>query len=266
MKTAYYKNKKIWITGASSGIGRAMAIELSRLGAYLILSSRSKEKLEETQSLLQYPDHSEIISLDIADNQAIDQITDHVLASHQIDMLINNAGISQRSLTMDTDMKVYQQLMKVNFFGVIHMSKIVLRQMIDRKSGHVVTITSVNGKLGSYMKSGYAASKHALHGFFDSLRAEIDGSGVDITLVTPGYVRTPISVNALTKDGSPQGTMDENTNKGIPVDRFAKKLLKQIAKRKAEIAITGKIEALGLLLKRIWPSMLRKLTAGRKEA
>lgn len=262
----YYQNKTIWITGASSGIGRAMAIEFSKHGAYLILTSRSLDKLKETQLSLSDPSKSEIVTLDLSDTKAIDQITAQVIAEHQIDILINNAGISQRSLTMETDMIVYHKLMKVNFFGVIQMSKLVLPNMIEKGSGHVITITSVNGKLGSYMKSGYAASKHALHGFFDCLRAEIDGSGVDITLVTPGYVKTPISVNALTYDGSPQGVMDHNTDKGISVEVFAKKVIKQIAKRKPEIAIAGNIESLGLFMKRFWPSMLRRLTARRKEA
>lgn len=243
-----------------------MAIEFSRLGAYIILSSRSKDKLKETQSLLANPSQAEIVILDVSDPQAIDEMTNQVLASHEIDILVNNAGVSQRSLTMDTEMIVYEKLMNINFFGVIRMSKLVLPSMIKRGSGHVVTISSVNGKLGSYMKSGYAASKHALHGFFDSLRAEIDGSGVDVTLVTPGYIRTPISISALTNDGSPQGMMDQNNDKGIPVDKFAKKVIRKIAKRKPEIAIAGNIESLGLLLKRFWPGILRKLTARRREA
>lgn len=116
------------------------------------------------------------------------------------------------------------------------------------------------------MKSGYAASKHALHGFFDSLRAEIDGSGVNITLITPGYVQTDISINALTQNGAPQQSMDPNTAKGIPADIFAQRAIPQIARGKAEIIIAGRIESLGLYLKRFWPSLLRRLTAGRKEA
>ena len=267
MKIPYYKDKKIWITGASSGIGRAMAIELSKHGAYLILSARSMDKLQQTKSSLAYPDQAEFVALDMSSADQINNITKQILKQQgHIDILINNAGISQRSLVLDTDMEVYRQLMNINYFGVIQMSKLLLPSMIAMKSGHIITITSVNGKLGSYMKSGYAGSKHALHGFFDSLRAEIDGSGVDITLIAPGYVQTDISMNALTKDGTPLNSMDDNTAKGIPVKRFAKKAIKQIAKGKAEIAIAGGIESLGLYMKRFWPSLLRKLTAGRKEA
>lgn len=267
MKIPYFKNKKIWITGASSGIGRALAIELSKHNAYLILSARSKDKLKETQSLLSDSEKSEIVILDMSNSTDIDKATNALLDNHgHIDILINNAGISQRSLTLDTEMEVYHRLMNINYFGVIQMSKILLPTMIAKGSGQIVTITSVNGKLGSYMKSGYAGSKHALHGFFDSLRAEIDGSGVDITLITPGYVQSNISVNALTKDGTPQKTMDPNTAKGIPAAIFAKRAVKQIAKGKAEIIIAGGIETLGLYMKRFWPGMLRKLTAGRKEA
>ncbi len=263
----YYKNKIVWITGASSGIGKAMAIELSKHGGYVILTSRSKDKLEKTKAELQDPGQAEIVLLDMADSDAIDSVTTNLLQKHgHIDILINNAGISQRSLTLDTDMKVYHRLMNINYFGVIQMSKLLLPSMVAKKSGHIVTITSVNGKLGSYMKSGYAGSKHALHGFFDSLRAEIDDSGVDITLITPGYVQTDISMNALTKDGTPQKSMDSNTAKGIPASTFAQKALRQIAKGKAEIIIAGGIESLGLYLKRFLPGVLRKLTAGRKEA
>ncbi|HAW06022.1 MAG TPA: short chain dehydrogenase [Saprospirales bacterium] len=261
------QDKKIWITGASSGIGKALAIELSNYDAYLILSARSMDKLQQTKSSLAYPDQAEIAVLDMSIADQIDSITKKILKQHgHIDILINNAGISQRSLTLETDMDVYRKLMSINYFGVIQMSKILLPSMVAMKSGHIITITSVNGKLGSYMKSGYAGSKHALHGFFDSLRAEIDGSGVDITLIAPGYVQTDISMNALTKDGTPQKSMDSNTAKGIPVEVFAKKAVKQIAKGKAEIAIAGGIESLGLYMKRFWPSLLRKLTAGRKEA
>ncbi|MBT3544819.1 MAG: SDR family oxidoreductase [Saprospiraceae bacterium] len=261
------QDKKIWITGASSGIGKALAIELSNYDAYLILSARSMDKLQQTKSSLAYPDQAEIAVLDMSIADQIDSITKKILKQHgHIDILINNAGISQRSLTLETDMDVYRKLMSINYFGVIQMSKILLPSMVAMKSGHIITITSVNGKLGSYMKSGYAGSKHALHGFFDSLRAEIDGSGVDITLIAPGYVQTDISMNALTKDGTPQKSMDSNTAKGIPVEVFAKKAVKQIAMGKAEIAIAGGIESLGLYMKRFWPSLLRKLTAGRKEA
>lgn len=263
----YYKDKKIWITGASSGIGKALAIELSKHGAYVILTARSMDKLQETKSALQDPKKGEIVLLDMANSNQIDTVTTDLLSKHgHIDMLINNAGISQRSLTLDTDMDVYHRLMNINFFGVIQLSKLLLPSMIAKGKGHIVTITSVNGKLGSYMKSGYAGSKHALHGFFDSLRAEIDGSGVDITLITPGYVQTDISMNALTKDGTPQKSMDSNTAKGIPANVFAQRAAKQIAKDKAEIIIAGGLESLALYMKRFWPGMLRKLTAGRKEA
>ena len=267
MKIPYYKNKVIWITGASSGIGRALAIELSQHDAFLILSARSEDKLMETQNQLLDPKQSEIVILDMSKPTEVDKKTSALLNQHKhIDILINNAGISQRSLTMDTKMDVYHKLMNINYFGVIQMSKILLPHMIAKGTGQIVTITSVNGKLGSYMKSGYAGSKHALHGFFDSLRAEIDGSGVDITLITPGYVQSNISMNALTKDGTPQQSMDSNTAKGIPAEVFAKRAVKQIAKGKAEIIIAGGIETLGLYMKRFWPGMLRKLTAGRKEA
>lgn len=267
MKIPYFKDKKIWITGASSGIGKALAIELSKHEAQLILSARSKEKLENTRSSLMHPEKAIVVLLDMSNSEEIESVSHKTLQRvGNIDILINNAGISQRSLTLDTEMNVYHRLMNINYFGVIQMSKILLPSMITNGEGQIVTVTSVNGKLGSYMKSGYAASKHALHGFFDSLRAEIDGSGVNITLITPGYVQTDISINALTQNGAPQQSMDPNTAKGIPADIFAQRAIPQIARGKAEIIIAGRIESLGLYLKRFWPSLLRRLTAGRKEA
>lgn len=267
MKIPYFKNKIVWITGASSGLGRAMAIEISKHDAYIILSARSEKKLKKTQTLLSNPNNSEVVILDMSNSIEINEVTKRVQSKYGgIDILINNAGISQRSLTIDTEMEVYHQLMNINYFSVIQMSKLLLPNMILNGSGQIVTVTSVNGKLGSYMKSGYAGSKHALHGFFDCLRAEIDGSGVDITMIIPGYTQSNISVNALTKDGSPHQVMEKNTAKGTPADVFAKKVIKQIPKGKAEIVIAGKLESLGLFLKRFWPRLLRKLTANRKQA
>lgn len=267
MNSKFYSKKIVWITGASSGIGRALAQQISPHGAYLILSARSVEELQATQRSLADPENSEILILDMSDTAMIEKASKEMLDKHgQIDILINNAGISQRSLTLDSEMKVYEKLMEVNYFGVIRHTKALLPSMVYRGKGHIITVTSVNGKLGSYMKSGYAASKHALHGFMDSMRAELSDQGIKVTLITPGYVTTNISRSALTKDGSKLNEMSKNTGKGMDVNLFAQRAVKQIAAGKDEIAITGNIERLALFLQRYWPALLRKMAAKRKEA
>lgn len=267
MTTNFYKNKTIWITGASSGIGRALAQQMSRHGAYLILSARSREELELTKQSLDDPESAEIVLLDMAQEEMIESVTHKMLEKHgYIDILINNAGISQRSLTLDSDMTVYHKLMEINYFGVIRHTKALLPSMVKRGGGHIITVTSVNGKLGSYMKSGYAASKHALHGFMDSMRAELSDQGIKVTLITPGYVTTNISKSALTADGSALNKMSKNTGSGMDVNIFAQRAVKLIAAGKDEIAITGNIERLALILKRYWPAQLRRMAAKRKEA
>ena len=264
MNIPYYNNKKIWITGASSGIGKALAIELSKHGAYMILTARSKDKLEETKATLHNPEKSEIILLDMADSGQIDSVTNKVLKQHgHIDILINNAGISQRSLTLNTEMKVYHKLMNINYFGVIQMSKLILPSMMNLKSGNIITITSVNGKLGSYMKSGYASSKHALHGFFDALRLEHHKDNIKVTLVCPGFVNTNVARNALTADGSQQTIQDAMTENGLNPDVFVKKMIKAIKKEKFE-AYIGKFEAFGVYVQRLSPRLIHWLVLRSK--
>ena len=260
-----FTNKVIWVTGASSGIGKALALELSKKGAKLIISSRREQQLLEVQKECTNPDLVKIIPLDLEDYKNLEsKATEAISAFGGLDILVNNGGISQRSLASETTIDVDERLMAINYLGSVALTKAVLPHFIEKKKGHFVTITSIVGKIGTPLRSTYAASKHALHGFFDSLRAENHQHNIVVTLVCPGFVNTNVSMNALTADGTPQQTMDKATANGIAPERFAKLMVKAIATKKEEAYIAGAKEKLGVYVKRFFPRlfsvMVRKLS------
>ncbi len=260
-----FKEKVIWITGASSGIGEALARELARQKAHLIISSRNTVKLETLKQQIEKDASSvHILPLDLsATAEELSGKGKEALAFHgHIDLLINNGGISQRSSVLELDMKVLDHIMKVNFFGAVALTKSILPSMIERKSGHIVIISSVMGKFGTQLRSGYAASKHALHGFFDSLRNEVYNDNIKITLITPGYIKTNVTVNAVQGDGSKFGKMEPGQEHGMPPSVCAEKIIEAIERGDEEALIGGK-EVMGVYLKRYFPNifsrMLRKM-------
>lgn len=260
-----FSDKIIWITGASSGIGKALAIELSNQNTKVILSSRNREGLELVKNDCKYPDDVKIITLDLEDYTNLQPKVDEAIATFgKIDILVNNGGISQRSFVKDTQISVDKRIMDINFLGTVALTKAILPHFIQNKSGHFVTTTSIVGKIGTPLRSSYAASKHALHGFFDSLRAEHHKDNITVTLVCPGFVNTNVSKNALTGDGTPQEKMDVATKNGIQPERFAKLMVKAIQKKKEEVYIAGAKEKLGVYAKRFFPKvlsvMIRKLS------
>lgn len=254
------KNKIVWITGASSGIGEATAYAMAKEGSKLVLSARRKDELEKVKQNCGLPDGDVLVlPLDIEDLEQINVATQTVLAKFsKIDVLFNNAGISQRGDVLTTSMEVYQRIININLLGVIALTKAVLPYMINQNSGHIVVTSSVSGKLGTPLRSGYSASKHALHGFFDSLRAEVFRNNIQVTLVCPGYINTDISFNALSSDGTKHGKMDSNQQNGVPADICAQKIVAGIRNNKSEIYIGGK-EVLGVYLKRFFPKILEKI-------
>jgi dehydrogenase/reductase SDR family protein 7 len=258
-------NKKvIWLTGASSGIGEALAYELSLKGHKLILSARNKKQLQLVKENCKFPDSVTILPLDLSKFRAMDQSVNTAISFYgKIDMLINNAGISQRSLIMDTDLEVYEKLININYMGTVALSKEVLPHFISKGSGHFVTVTSLMGKFGSPYRSGYCAAKHALHGFFDVLRMEHDKDGIDVTMVCPGFVQTKLAINALIGDGSSQNRNDTATKQGMPPEIFARKMIRAIEQKKYEVYIGGK-EIKGIYLKRFFPKLLHKIVLRSK--
>ena len=200
-----FSNKVVWVTGASSGIGKALAIELSKQNAKLIISSRNLEALTLVKQVCENANNIKILALDLEDYISLEEkATEAIAAFGRVDVLINNGGISQRSFVKDTNISVDKRLMDVNYLGTVALTKAVLPYFIKRKSGQFVVTTSIVGKIGTPLRSTYAATKHALHGFFDSLRAENHQNNIAVTLVCPGFVNTNVSKNALTGDGTPQ--------------------------------------------------------------
>jgi dehydrogenase/reductase SDR family member 7B len=258
-----FKNKTVWITGASSGIGEALAYEFARQGANLVLSGRNVEAL---QRVAQGCGDAKVFvqPLDLGVHGDLPGITRDVLAkTGGVDVLVNNAGLSQRALVKDTAFEVDKKLVQVNLLGTIALSKAILPHFLEKKAGHYIVITSLMGKFGAPMRSGYAAAKHGLHGFFDTLRAEVWRENVKVTLICPGFVQTNISVNALTGGGASQGTMDDATSKGMPPEVLARKILKAAAQGWEEACFGGK-EVLAVYLKRFFPGLLSKIVRKAK--
>jgi short-subunit dehydrogenase len=259
------KNQIIWLTGASSGIGEALVYELNRRGASLIISSRNTQELERVKQNVPSKDSAVyILPLDISDIKSAETAAQAVIEKYgRIDVLINNAGVSQRSLAKDTPVAVDEKLMHINYLGTVALTKSVLPYMIKQKSGNITTVTSAVGKFGSPWRSGYAASKHALHGFFDSLRAEVYEYGIKILLVCPGFVNTNVSKNALNEKGEALQQMDKATAEGLSAEFVAKKIADAIEQNKQEIIIGRFKENLGVWMKRFFPSifslMVRKM-------
>ena len=255
-----FTNKVIWITGASSGIGKALAIELSKLSTKLILSSRNEKELTNVKSLCANPEVIKIVPLNLEKYNSLKEITEKTIALFgTIDVLVNNGGISQRSLAKNTSIAVDKRIMDINYLGTVALTKAILPHFIEKNKGTIVVISSIVGKIGTPLRSSYAASKHALHGFFDSLRAEVYENSINITLVCPGFVQTNVSVNALTGDGSNQNKMDIATKNGLTPEYFVKKLIKAVEKEKQEAYIGGFKEKLAVFVKRFFPKLLSKM-------
>lgn len=254
----------VWITGASSGIGAAMAYAFAGMGAKLVLSARKTERLQEVKARCPYPDRHLILPLDLDDSSAFPEKVQSVLdAMGRIDILINNGGISQRSPAAETSLETVRRIMETNFFGTVALTKAVLPSMLKTSSGHIVVISSLAGKFGTPLRSTYSASKHALQGFFDSLRAELSGKGIRVLIVCPGFIRTNISINALCADGSCHGVMDDAQAAGLAPELCAEKIIQAIEKGKDEVLIGGK-ELIGVYLKRFVPSIFNRIIAKAK--
>lgn len=255
-----FKDKVVWITGASSGIGEALAYQCAKEGSKLVLSARREKELERVKAACNLPDDQVlVVPLDLQEYDTMPAKVERVLAHFKrIDVLVNNGGLSQRSLIVDTDFSVFQQLMEVDYLGTVALSKAVLPVFVKQGSGHYAVVTSLMGRFASPLRAGYCGAKHALHGFFDALRMEHHDDNIKVTLFCPGYIRTNISRNALTADGSAQETMDQATGAGMPPEVCAAKMVQAIKREKMEVLIGGK-ETLAVYLKRFFPGLLHRI-------
>lgn len=250
-----------WITGASSGIGEAMAYLAAEKGAKLVISARRKSELDRVKQGTGLKEEDILVlPMDLENLAEIPKAAEQVVKKFgRIDILFNNAGIAQRGTVADTDIEVFERITKLNYISVIALTKAVLPIMQKQQSGHIITTSSVLGMLGVPLRSGYAGSKHALHGFFDSMRPEVSKDNIKVTLAVPGYVKTNVSLNALTASGEKYNVMDQNQEKGITPEHCAKKILKGIERNKKEIYVGG-IEILGIYVKRFFPALADRLT------
>jgi NADP-dependent 3-hydroxy acid dehydrogenase YdfG len=265
-KVTMFKNQVVWITGASSGIGEALALQFAHEGARLVLSARRQDELERVRGLCLaqglYAENVLVVPLDVTDHTAMPAAVQTVLdAFGSIDMLINNAGISQRSKCVDTEMDVYRTILEVDVLGQIAMTKAILPQMLKQGSGHLAVTSSVAGKIGAPLRTGYCAAKHAMMGFFDALRAETDAEGLKVTTITPGYIQTDVSINALNGDGSQFGETDDDIANGMDVTRCAEVIMQGFHKGTPEIAVGEGMEMKALVMKRFFPRLVFKKAA-----
>ena len=253
-----FNNKTIWITGASGGIGEELAIQMAKEGAKIILTARNTEKLNTVKESLSGDGHV-VYPMDLMNVDAIPNSAKEVLEKvGHVDMLINNAGISQRSLVKDTLLEVDRRIMELDHFAAVALTKAVLPQMLERKSGHIVAISSVAGKIGTPMRSAYCAAKHAIIGFMDALRAEVHHDNIKVMVVTPGSVKTNISINALEGDGKKHNVTDPMIANGISVEECVKKIIKVIKRNTPELLIAKGTAKFGVYARRFYPKILFK--------
>jgi short-subunit dehydrogenase len=258
-----FKNKICWITGASSGIGEALAFYMANEGAKLIVSARNESKLLEIKDQCSANGASscDVIPMDLANptsiNEAFGQFRD---LYNSIDYLVNNGGISQRAYAHEASIDIDRQIMEVNFFGSVALSKLVLPIMLEQGRGNISVTSSITGKFGFPLRTAYSASKHAVQGFFESLRTEVQSKGVSVSIIIPGRVKTEISKHALEANGKEHGKMDDGQNEGISADKAAKIIGKGLLNRKREILVGGK-ELNMVHIRRFLPALFYKIVA-----
>lgn len=250
-------HKIIWITGASSGIGKALALHLSHNESIkLILSARRESALNEVKTLCKCPENISVLPFDLANLNDMPEIANQAIKVFgNVDILVNNGGVSQRSLIIETSIEVDKKLMEVDYLGTVALSKAILPHFIKNQSGHFAVVSSLMGKFSTPYRSGYCGAKHALHGFFDAMRMEHQRDGVHVTMICPGFVNTNVAINALIGNGESQKSQDIATEKGLSAEVFAKRMTKAITNKKFEVYI-GKKEILGIYLKRLFPKIL----------
>ncbi len=254
-----FTNKTIWITGATSGIGKAVAEEISHHKCRLILSGRNEAALAETGKNCERNGSSvQLILFDLGSEQSIEEAVAQVLSTNEnIDCLYHFGGISQRSFVAETPVEVDRKIFEINFFGTVVLTKAVLPKMIEKGEGYIAVTSSIVGKFGFPYRSAYSASKHALHGYFESLRAE-NTKHIKVSIIIPGRIKTNISLNALNKNGLNHGVMDKGQEKGMEVGKAAKLICRKLKKEKREILVGGN-ELVMLYLKRFMPALHYRL-------
>jgi short-subunit dehydrogenase len=254
------QNKVIWITGASSGIGEALVGECAKQNAIIILSARRESELVRVAKAANLnATNSLIIPFDLSETIHAKEYAQQIVSTFgRIDLLINNGGQSQRAAAIETSAETERTLFEINYFSAVNLSKAVLPFMLQNKSGKIVVISSIAGKFGFYLRSSYSAAKHALHGYFESLRLEVEKNGVTVLLVCPGKVKTNVSLNAISSSGDKHNKMDDSHENAMSAKECAQQIIAGILNDKEEILIGGK-ELLAVKIKRFFPKLFSKI-------
>jgi short-subunit dehydrogenase len=249
-----FKNKVVLVTGASSGIGAELTKQLNAMGAVVIASARRMDRIEELKNQCVNPENIVSIELDLTDQSSIDSIVSELKKMDKLDLVIHNAGIAQKGLVIENDLEVDRKVMETNYFGTISLTKKILP--IFRKQGHgwFAVVTSLAGAVGVPGRSAYSASKHALHGFFESLRAENFDCDLDVSVIMPGFIHTDITVKALKGDGSEYGKVEKSHKQGMSAEKCAQRIIHGLRKRKKNIVV-GHLEILIVYIQRLSPSL-----------
>lgn len=252
--------KVFWITGASSGIGEALAYHLAKENCRLVLSARREDELKKVAQNTKLPKEDILVlPIDLENpHQAKEWVQKVVDKFNTIDVLINNGGISQKSEALATTEKVEQKFWNINYFGNVALSKAVLPVMQQHQQGKIVVITSILGKFGLPQLSTYAATKHALYGYYESLRLELIPNNISILLAAPGFINTNVSINAIDGDGNITNENSDAQKNGMLPVVFAKKLVNAIIKDKKHVYI-GKKELLAIPFKTFFPNLFYKI-------
>ncbi|XP_074552370.1 dehydrogenase/reductase SDR family member 7B [Halichoeres trimaculatus] len=260
------------ITGASSGLGKECVRVFHAAGARLVLCGRDAARLQEVVEELtassagsQKQTHTpKTVTFDLADSASVDRAAEEILKCYgQVDVLINNAGISYRGSILETNISVQRDVMETNYFGPIALTQALLPSMVRRRSGHIVVISSVQGKISIPCRSAYSASKHATQAYFDCLRAEMERYKIQVTVISPGYIRTNLSVNAVTGDGSKYGVLDKTTASGRDPRDVAQAVLRAVRHRSKDVILAGPLPTLAVYLRTLWPALFFKLMSSR---
>lgn len=247
----------VWITGASSGIGAACAYRYAAEGARLVLTSSSAERLDAVAVKCRGLGAEEVTVLpyDLTCPDEIDALVEKAWnAADGIDIVMLNAGVSQRTNVEDTSMEMIRKIMEINYFAPVAIAKALLPKMVGRGGGRIAVTTSIAGRFGFPLRCGYSSSKFALYGFFETLQAEYHKDGIKVTIVCPGRVSTNISRYALDKGGKPHGVMDPGQAGGMSAEAAARIIVKAVAKGKREVLV-GRKELLMVYIKRFFPGL-----------
>lgn len=255
-----FRENAVILTGASQGIGREMALALARQGAWLTLAARDGAELEAVAELCrQAGGRALAVPTDVADEQQCAALVERAVEAYgRIDTLINNAGISMWALFAEvTDLSIFERLVRINYLGSVYCTWHALPYLRETR-GRLVAVASLTGKTGVPTRSGYAASKHAMVGFFDTLRIELAGSGVSVTVACPDFVTSEIRKRAFGADGRPLGDSPVQEGKVMSAETCARLILDGAARRQRELILSGRGK-LGLWLKLLAPSLVDRI-------